>query len=564
MMLLRKWQRYLRWCIALAALFVLWQVIHHFSQINTLDLSLDRYGKKQPDHWGSTNEDIDWLPGLVKSRSQEIPIVVVEEHYEVLKYWFQAADLGLISKSRNVLIHVDGHVDGAVPYDTENIPWFHYPNSRQEIYNMMQRNDMFIVAAVLTGFVDHVIWVWPQWDRQNHDSDWSHVIIDVQMGYTKVKVDTEMTGYKNDLCSCWKIRELEESNREKTPQDSLWECHRRNFSEVEAEKGPQISKLDCMIHATAVLEVMSEAVATVELPKIYPASSSAGVILDIDEDFYGCWSDMIPLQKSGMAEKSVELLSDLIADVLCADTAREEVVADMFYTALVNMVINLKSESCEVIGQQLRDQNKHCKTSLEVSNYIIENIPTLLGYLKKEGHEILLCHEEEKLQGLYLQSMMQLLLNFSMKELRLLSDLGICFKVSPSSRYFAQGGLLHVCMGENTPARTKVSFHLPSEVEITTQTVSLRKIITAVFKKPDLVTICRSVRDGYTPKQFHQVIESNILTSISHIYRSAHVENAHYDTNLLGGRLGWAQRSRIWTEKLLKYVSLNRFNDLDE
>merc|ERR1712046_115539 len=57
--------------------------------------------------------------------------------------------------------------------------------------------------------------------------------------------------------------------------------------------------------------------------------------------------------------------------------------------------------------------------------------------------------------------------------------------------------------------------------------------------KLSLVTVCRSVRDGYTPRRSWQAIETGVLRALG--------GKATFDPNLLGGERGWA----AWTERSL-------------
>jgi hypothetical protein len=52
-------------------------------------------------------------------------------------------------------------------------------------------------------------------------------------------------------------------------------------------------------------------------------------------------------------------------------------------------------------------------------------------------------------------------------------------------------------------------------------------------------TVCRSVRDGYTPKHVWQQIEEGVLASVRSVGFSP-----SFGANLLGGRLGWSN----WTD----------------
>lgn len=417
-------------------------------------------------------------------------------------------------------------------------------------------------AAAITGLLSHVIWVWPQWDSINHDPADDHLVIDLKMGYTRVKVDTGMTSHVNDLCACWKIRDSTDLEFKKVESQG-WECHRKNFTETEAEDAPEIDHSECLIQALGVMEVMGEASAAKWLRQLRPSSVNSGLILDIDEDFFGCWSDMFPLQKVEITEDNVGFLSDSVKDLFCAQTAKEESLVDMFYRAVINFIVTLKSKSCEVIGEFVGKKGKPCLTSVAISNYIIENIPTLIQFFKEFGNDHIFCYEDLKVIGLYLQTLMTILQDLTIPQLQSLSELGLCFHTSPSSRYFYSSPHLHICLGENTPKNTKVTFHLPSENEIKSQTANLQKILSSLFKSPNIVTVSRSVRDGYTPKIFSAQIEASILGKIAQVFRRVNRENILFDSNLLGGKLGWNNRSMSWNQQLLEYLSLTEYREIE-
>lgn len=411
-------------------------------------------------------------------------------------------------------------------------------------------------TSVLTGLVNHVIWVWPNWDWDKLNlTEQDHLVYDVEIGYMEIKVLEEIGRHRLDLCACWKLRETH--GKEKT--DS-WECHRRNFTVTDPEDGPDIDRFSCQFHSKAVLEIVSESAAVSQLRKIKPSDQNTGLILDIDEDFYGCWSDMIPLEEAGIQRKDVDILSDFVAELFCCHTANEEQLANEFYSSLVYLVINLKSQSC-AMKHQHQGERRNCLTDVEVSNHLIENIPSMLDFLRSVNSEIILCKKDTKISGFYLQALLMSFQDFSVKQLKLLAKLGICFTVSPTSRYFQTEGEFHICHGENMPNRTLVSFHLPADLEIMTQTTNLRKIFRSFFQKPNLVTVCRSVRDGYTPKQFFSIIEPNVLQSVAYSFRSVQFENIHFDSNLLGGKFGWSHHPHGWNHKLLQYLSLQEVSD---
>ncbi|ESO84242.1 hypothetical protein LOTGIDRAFT_229697 [Lottia gigantea] len=104
--------------------------------------------------------------------SSRIPVVIVEEHHEVIPYWYAAAEQSLITKSDVTILHIDGHDDNAYPIITEDFPLLKYPTTDIQLFSLMQRNDVFIVGASATGLIKRVIWVWPPWDKVNHKTDY--------------------------------------------------------------------------------------------------------------------------------------------------------------------------------------------------------------------------------------------------------------------------------------------------------------------------------------------------------------------------------------------------------
>ncbi|KAJ8318456.1 hypothetical protein KUTeg_003547 [Tegillarca granosa] len=88
-------------------------------------------------------ESISYVDLLFKNTS--LNAYVVEEHHEVLQYWFEAARRKIIPDSGNTLIHIDGHSDMGLPFFYYEFPYFRAPKDRKDIHFMMQRNDIFII-----------------------------------------------------------------------------------------------------------------------------------------------------------------------------------------------------------------------------------------------------------------------------------------------------------------------------------------------------------------------------------------------------------------------------------
>ena len=130
-------------------------------------------------------------------------------------------------------------------------------------------------------------------------------------------------------------------------------------------------------------------------------------------------------------------------------------------------------------------------------------------------------------------------------QLLLLVRIGFCVDNSPVTFIpESQGGApnITICHGATGPDNNLVTYHIPTRQKVERQTLKLQKIL-SLIPKPKHVTVCRSFRDGYVPKDFFPQIERNILSSIRKTFPS--YTSVHYDTNLLGGSHGWSVRQRV-------------------
>ena len=82
------------------------------------------------------------------------------------------------------------------------------------------------------------------------------------------------------------------------------------------------------------------------------------------------------------------------------------------------------------------------------------------------------------------------------------------------------------------------STHTPTISSINTSMDILRRILTVRMSAPSLITIARSVRDGYTPRQLHTHIEGGLLNVIRDVYNHTSTLQVVYDPNLMGGKRG--------------------------
>ncbi|GFR64877.1 UPF0489 protein C5orf22 [Elysia marginata] len=579
MILLRRWQRYVRYLAAVICIVVLITVVRHADLGDGADYD-EYYEYKSSGRRGAARlqkltghgesgiaEDLAWLPSLKRRGwGKSLPVVVVEEHYEVLHYWFQAAELGLLPKSGNILVHFDAHPHVGMPEISSSLPRFQYPKSWKEVKSLMQTSDSFIVAAAQAGLVNHIVWVMPAWADDNTLTYAESANIWFKFGTLMRRAP----GQNNqNFCSCWvQVSLTVEDTKDNQPAEDHndWHCQANEFTPLAAEdSGSEINPAQCSVHTSGLLQIVTQTEAADVLASLTQTSGhDSKLLLDIDEDFFGVWNDRFDLSSAGLTSDETDILSGLVSDVFCAETTFDERIADMFYAALLNLLVNIKSQSCEMKGEKfaLNQRRRKCYTSLEMSNLLIEKIPRLMKFLVEVGEaDHILCtrtqaSRESSLHTL-LQNLVLYLQNFSVQQLRYLASLGICFDVSPSSIYFRPPLPLQLCQGRNRNSnQTSETFFYPAEGELESMSQDLARLVSSLPDRPALVTLSRSTRDGSTPKHLVHTIETKVLDSLKSVFKTFHLESIHFDSNLLGGKLGWPRRFPSWNNKLLNFLSV--------
>ncbi|KAK7498477.1 hypothetical protein BaRGS_00010137, partial [Batillaria attramentaria] len=474
--------------------------------------------------------NLQLLPGVNKRHT---PVFVVEEHFEVLKHWFDAVKVGVIPQTGNTLLHIDGHSDGGIPFDLSIVPQFRPPKDHHEVVSMMQSNDVFIAAAALAGLIQRFIWVWPAWDIKDHRNESDHEAFDVQVGWrTFYPLKGEPV---RRLCACSRPQ-LQNTNLGSRLAE--WECWDHEGENTEPHEGPVISSLNCTLEMTGSVEFVSERKALELLQAGGWITEKDRLMLDVDEDYYGCESSVMPLYQAGLPQSTIDNISELLGQLLCVETVKQEYLADSFFHAVIHTVLNLKMNDC-------KSGHGHgpCLTNFDVDKALINKIPWFVSSLLAGTFEDLPCSREENSNNILMQAVLRILEDLKVSQLQALDYVGVCLRTAPTNFFFEENSL-HVCHGPNTPNQTEVTFHVPEEAENKERTELLKKLLSLLPSHPSVVTVCRSVRDGYTPWRHFGFVENAIFSALKDAFSDVKEESFHFDENLLGGKKGWPDRHK--------------------
>ena len=266
------------------------------------------------------------------------------------------------------------------------------------------------------------------------------------------------------------------------------------------------------------------------------------VILDIDEDYFGCELASGPLVKASFDWNVIYYMDWRMGEFLCPSTGQKEEETDIFLRDLILHVKDICDWSDKTSGCKIPVKKLVEKTQKEVIKFWVDHPSNLCG---GTDDRVLKAWRE----------LLTVVVEFNQDQLEALMDVGFCFRQSPVSWDFSdtEQGSMQICHGSNTPDQENlpIFLHSPEEGEITERAEEMQNILrmSAKMASPSLVTICRSVRDGYTPREDAMQIEKLILDVVENSY-SEYVLDTRYDINLLGGQDGWPRRMK-YSEKYI-------------
>lgn len=459
----------------------------------------------------------------VDARKERLYVYIVDEHHEVLPYWFAAAGKKIIPKTGNTVLHIDGHADLAPPVYVPGFPFFTWPREK-ELKFLMQTNDAFIQASAMAGLVNRVIWVWPSWDHKDHEA--RYVMSTLSLGWTTV---SGSGGQKQKaFCMCMK-------NVTTTECRTLTSEHRNgSASSSREDAGFRVPRSKCKIKKIIIVEEIHEDTALGYFKKRDWIASNENIILDIDEDYYGCSYAITPLIDAKLGYKTIDYLNSLIKSHFCPSTFSHEKESDRF---LLSLIAAKRVKSACYKDKSLRNTER-CQTSMNINlrDYFGRQLDKFVA-----NKSIQMC--SLKSSDSFANSFILKLAELSITQLRALQKVGFCLNTSPKTLAVLESHQFGICIGANTPKRTAISEHTPTSSEISSRSDLLKGLLERIkHLSVDLVTISRSMRDGYTPRQFFEQIEGGILNSLN--VTMGRQLSLHYDRDLLGGKPGWPARHK--------------------
>ena len=380
----------------------------------------------------------------------------------------------------------------------------------------------------MAGLVSRFVWIWPTWDSDRRWNATQHETQTVELGW--YWVEDAAGGTITDFCRCANIV-IDNAGT------TLRHCVYNNKT---TDEESTISPARCHVKTSYTSEYVSADHVVDHMtssPGWIAAGDVDGIIVDIDEDFFGCESPSDQLAGClGNGSSSwwhVELIGRAMSAFLCPRTAQDESAADRLARRLVDLVVRV----CR------RSHSHRCRPpafdSIITSAFV--------------GSPSMFCGNTAATVKKSWIALAEILVRLPVAHLRSVVDVGFCLNTAPRTHNFRREpyvGDFVVCYGANEPNSTLVYHHTPSLNELDVQMRSFDRLMAEVLRQTTalsegrravLVTVCRSVRDGYTPRALAARIEHGILAALRRQRRSGTMTIV-YDKDLLSGRAGWDSR----------------------
>ncbi|KAF6022948.1 hypothetical protein EB796_018745 [Bugula neritina] len=253
----------------------------------------------------------------VKAQKRQVDVVIVEEHHGVLPYWFELAN-----------------------------------QSKETTRNESKsKHPSYTLAAIGTGLVDRFVWVWPSWTNKTSYVFGNHTTGLVDLGLFNY---TEQNKVTTGMCICMK-ETYTDGVRSKPFTDPLG----RTCLYAKPELVPYEGKdAECYVKVENIrfdyvkdtyMEQNSRNILQGNKPKLAGDNKKklSPIILDIDEDYFGCEEVSDSLLEAGINWTHIEKINEMLRPLFCPRTADEEKhLSDLITSVMQSNCTSLLEINC--------------------------------------------------------------------------------------------------------------------------------------------------------------------------------------------------------------------------
>lgn len=247
-------------------------------------------------------------------------------------------------------------------------------------------------------------------------------------------------------------------------------------------------------------------------------TSKSETLLDVDVDFLYFMSAGESLVRANVSHDVIDDLNSNLCRLLCPSSGDQETAMDRFISEFIDRV------------------QSHKLKHKFVSNFT-ELYKNGMNFFQKENFRWLpyLCPVTADQTRLFISRFVRSVASLPIPQLAALRRTGFCLNPGRQSIRDLPEKKFTVCTGEVFMFNNQGNSVDPLEQRKRLR--NFRDIVTEVCNFPvKLVTVCRSVRDGFTDRTLETMHEQLIIDVLR---RRLSNTNVFYDTTMLGGKRGF-------------------------
>eukprot|EP00730_Choanoeca_flexa_P015689 TRINITY_DN7260_c0_g1_i5.p1 TRINITY_DN7260_c0_g1~~TRINITY_DN7260_c0_g1_i5.p1 ORF type:complete len:477 (+),score=81.95 TRINITY_DN7260_c0_g1_i5:90-1520(+) len=392
-------------------------------------------------------------------------------------------------------------------------------------------NDDFITDAIHAGLIDSVTWVVPDWGQANEydlfDSQWRNGYVDPSNASLSVGITAMPSSLDAVIAEHENGDEIDESDDDSPPfnvdqlkfgkpcdrlvtgayiGDMNMECSSYQFDSLPCQY--------CSVQRQVPLEVMVGSVAIERGFNVWNDATSPDIILDIDEDYFATSDAIVPLKTVGWTNRTLAQVDHVLGQLCSPSEALEHALAQDIVNAIKGHE-RLKKGNFDTL--YVCDSPRQAGKTF---HSILNELHTVLSAIRQQ-------------QPADYTAMITVLLR-------------VGFAVTPRS----ERGLalefpapMAVCTGVDQQRNLSSPLYLtndmvmhytpdPDELDRLLEEFRSYLIASGIVRHVRVVTLVRSIRDGYLPQHLWSKIESSILTTLKELLPQCQV--------IMDGRVSWS------------------------
>ncbi|CAI9726164.1 Hypothetical predicted protein [Octopus vulgaris] len=251
------------------------------------------------------------------------------------------------------------------------------------------------------------------------------------------------------------------------------------------------------------------------------------IVLDIDEEYIGYETPFASLRATGLTIADIMSINREIQQIICPKVMRNEIAADSVLSKIIFEISKRRRHFC------MKKKPENCSKFPMSHNFssVIHMFTRPLSSLSPA----LSC--KKKVATKYLEKFALKLASLKEKQLIAIREVGFCFIPFLKTLYWENN--FQLCLGGSVLNSSIHHLHSLPQQEVFSRIKFFQKFMSEAKFRPRFITLVRSIRNGFALRNYFHKIEQEILSSFQVFHSKLDIQ---YNSNLLGGKIGWPKR----------------------